>query len=207
MNIRFFAGQALAGALLLTSASHASAQQVASTDPKTAPAGTYVVEPYHTQVGFSISHLGFTNYAGVFSQVSGSLALDPAHPGHSRLEVTIPIASVQTTSTKLDGELKSDQWFDAEKFPNATFTSTSVVPTSTRSATVTGDFTLHGVTKPVALKVRFIGTGINPLDKAQTVGFEATGVIRRSDFGVKQYVPLVGDDVALVIAGAFELKK
>lgn len=75
MNTRFFAGQILAAALLLTSASHAFAQQVASTDPKTAPAGTYVVEPYHTQVGFSISHLGFTNYSGVFSQASGSLTL------------------------------------------------------------------------------------------------------------------------------------
>jgi YceI-like domain len=78
-----------------------------------------------------------------------------------------------------------------------------VVPTAD-GATVTGNFTLHGVTKPVVLNVRFVGAGVNPIDKAYSVGFEATGTIKRSDFGVTTYVPVVGDEVQLTIAGAFE---
>jgi len=165
--------------------------------------GSYKVESYHTQVGFSISHFGFTNYSGLFSGATGSLQLDPAKLGTSKLDISIPVDSVTTTVSKLTDELKGDQWFDTAKFPKATFVSTQVVPTA-EGATVTGNFTLHGITKPVVLHVRFIGAGVNPIDKAYTVGFEATGTIKRSDFGVKTYLPAVGDEVQLNIAGAFE---
>jgi polyisoprenoid-binding protein YceI len=165
--------------------------------------GSYKVESYHTQVGFSISHFGFTNYSGLFSGATGSLQLDPVKLGTSKLDISIPVDSVTTTVSKLTDELKGDQWFDTAKFPKATFVSTQVVPTA-EGATVTGNFTLHGITKPVVLHVRFIGAGVNPIDKAYTVGFEATGTIKRSDFGVKTYLPAVGDEVQLSIAGAFE---
>ena len=165
--------------------------------------GSYKVESYHTQVAFSISHFGFTNYSGLFSGATGSLQLDPAKLGTSKLDISIPVDSVTTTVSKLTDELKGDQWFDTAKFPKATFVSTQVVPTAD-GATVTGNFTLHGITKPVVLHVRFIGAGVNPIDKAYTVGFEATGTIKRSDFGVKTYLPAVGDEVQLNIAGAFE---
>ncbi|MFT8674594.1 MAG: YceI family protein [Acetobacter sp.] len=166
--------------------------------------GTYAVEPGHTQIGFSVLHFGFTNYSGVFSNVSGTLTLDTKTPSASRLSVTIPVSSVQTTSDKLTDELKGDQWFDAAKFPNATFVSTSVKSIGKADAVVTGNLTLHGVTKPETLKVHFIGAGENPMDKKYTTGFEATTTIKRSDFGVKMYVPYVSDDVQLTIAGAFE---
>jgi polyisoprenoid-binding protein YceI len=165
--------------------------------------GSYKVESYHTQVGFSISHFGFTNYSGLFSGATGTLQLDPAKLGTSKLDISIPVDSVTTTVSKLTDELKGDQWFDTAKFPKATFVSTQVVPTA-EGATVTGNFTLHGITKPVVLHVRFIGAGVNPIDKAYTVGFEATGTIKRSDFNVKTYLPAVGDEVKLNIAGAFE---
>jgi len=181
--------------------------QVASANPTTVKAGTYKVEPYHTQVNFSILHFGFTYYSGVFSDISGTLTLDPKKPAASKLEVTIPVQSVMTTSDKLTGELKGEQWLDAAKFPNATFVSTKVTPGANGTATIAGNFTLHGVTKPVTLHAKFVGAGINPLDKAFTTGFEATGTIKRSEFGVKQYLPLLGDDVKLNIAGAFELQQ
>ena len=165
--------------------------------------GSYKVESYHTQVGFSISHFGFTYYSGLFSGATGTLQLDPAKPGTSRLDVSIPVDSVTTTVSKLTDELKGDKWFDTAKFPQAKFVSTQVVP-SADGLTVTGNLTLHGITKPVVLHVRFIGAGVNPLDKAYTVGFEATGTIKRSDFGVTTYLPAVGDEVQLNIAGAFE---
>ncbi|CAI9120399.1 YceI family protein [Brytella acorum] len=193
---------AAAVAIGLLAGSPASAQVV--TNAAQVQSGTYDVEPGHTQVGFSVLHFGFTNYLGVFSNVSGTLSLDAKSPASSKLSVTIPVSSVQTTSAKLDDELKSDQWFDATKFPNATFESTSVRITGRNDAIVTGNLTLHGVTKSETLKVHFIGAGVNALDKKYTTGFEATGTIKRSDFGVKMYVPYVSDDVQLRIAGAFE---
>ena len=183
--------------------SSAVAQGVSSTDPTAVKAGTYKVESYHTQISFSISHFGFTDYSGFFSGASGSLQLQPASLTASKLEVSVPVASVLTTVPQLDKELKGEQWFDTAKYPNATFTSTQVRATGKDTAEIDGDLTLHGVTKPVTLAAHLVGSGVNPLDKSFTVGFEATGVIKRSDFGVKQYVPLVGDDVRLTIAGAF----
>mgnify|MGYP001158800721 CR=1 FL=1 len=172
--------------------------------PETVKAGTYKVEPGHTQVGFAISHIGFSPYSGMFSEASGSLKFDPAHPAKSSLSITLPVSSVQTTSSVLTGELKDPNWLDAAKYPDAKFVSTKVTSTGAGTATIEGDLTLHGVTKPVTLEATFVGAGTNPLDKAYTIGFDATTTIHRSDFGVKTYLPLIGDDVKLTIAGAFE---
>lgn len=169
-------------------------------------AGTYKVESYHTQVGFSLSHFGFTNYSGLFSGATGSLRLDPANPGTNRIEVTVPVQSILTTVPVLTEELKGDKWFDVAKFPQATFTSTSVTVGHDGAATISGNLTLHGVTKPIVLHAHFVGAGVNPIDKAYTVGFQATGTIKRTDFGVSLYAPALGDDVELTIAGAFELQ-
>lgn len=202
MNKTILASAALFAALV--SVPHAHAQKGGTPDPKAVQAGSYSIEPYHTQVAFTLLHMGFTNFSGFFSQASGTLTLDPAHIDATKLDVTLPIASVQTTVGKLDGELKSADWFDAEKFPTAHFVSTRVTRAGSSMATITGDLTLHGVTKPVTFKARLIGSGVNPLDKKETVGFEGTAVISRSAFGVSRYVPLVGDQVTLHIAGAFE---
>lgn len=171
---------------------------------KEAQSGTYTLEPTHTQVVFSLLHFGFTPYSGLFSQASGTLKLDTAHPASSSLNVTIPVSSVQTTSDKLTGELKSPDWFDAARYPTASFVSSTVVPDGKGGATITGNFTLHGITKPLTLHAHYVGSGINPMDKAYTVGFQATGTVKRSDYDVKKYVPYVADDVTLTIAGAFE---
>ncbi|QOF96698.1 polyisoprenoid-binding protein [Novacetimonas hansenii] len=202
MNYSFLSLPATALAFALVTGNTASAQVV--TSAAQAQSGTYDVEPGHTQVGFSVLHFGFTNYLGIFSNVSGTLILDPKNPTTSKLSVTIPVDSIQTTSSKLNDELKGTQWFDAAKFPNATFESTSIHVTGRNDALVTGNLTLHGVTKPETLKVHFIGAGINALDKKYTTGFEATGTLKRSDFGVKMYVPYVSDEVQLRINGAFE---
>jgi polyisoprenoid-binding protein YceI len=172
----------------------------------TVKAGTYKVESYHTQVGFSLSHFGFTNYSGLFSGATGSLRLDPANPAASKLEVTIPVQSLQTTVSVLTDELKGEKWFDSAKFPQATFTSTHIAVGANGEATIEGNLTLHGVTKPVVLHAHLMGAGVNPIDKAYTVGFEATGTLKRTDFGVSLYAPALGDEVQLSIAGAFELQ-
>jgi len=190
--------------VLSTFVTNALAEQGAPTF-SAVKAGTYKVETYHTQVGFSLLHFGFTNYAGLFSGATGTLQLDPAHLSEAKLDVTIPVDSIMTTVPKLTDGLKGPQWFDTARFPNATFVSTKIVPGARGDATITGNLTLHGVTKPVILHAHLIGAGANPLTKVYTAGFEATGTIKRSEFGVSAYVPIVGDDVQLTIAGAFEL--
>lgn len=169
--------------------------------------GDYKVEGHHTQVVFSVLHFGFTDFSGLFAGASGTLKLDPAQIPTSKLEVTIPMQSVITTVSKLTDELKGEKWFDVAKFPSATFSSTKISSTSNGELLISGNLTLHGVTKPVLLHARLVGAGVNPLDKAYTIGFEATGTVKRSEFGVSEYVPAVSDDVRLTIAGAFELEK
>jgi polyisoprenoid-binding protein YceI len=191
----------LAATLLLTGSAFAD---MAKVEPAKVEAGTYKIDPGHTQVVFGVNHFGFTTYYGSFSDASGSLDLNPAKPDDSKLDVAIKTASVLVPNAKLEGELKSDQWLAVEKFPDATFKSTKVTKTGATTATVTGDFTLHGVTKPLTLNVTYVNAGANPISKTYTAGFEAKGKIKRSDYGVKMYVPLVGDEVDLMISGAFE---
>lgn len=193
-------------ALLAMAATPAFAQMPPppTRDPAKVEGGSFAIEPMHTRVLFSVNHLGFTTYYGDFTGVSGTLEFQPKAPVTSALSVSIPIATVSTTNAKLDGELKGNQWLDATAFPTATFKSTKVVVTGHDEGQVTGDLTLHGVTKTETFSVRFNGGGLNGLDKKYTVGFEVSGRIRRSDFGVKTYVPLVGDEVDLIISAAFE---
>lgn len=172
--------------------------------PQTVLAGTYAVEPGHTQVMFSVSHMGISPFAGTFSGASGSMTLDPKNIAATKLSVTVPIASVQTTSDKLTEELKSADWLDGTKFPTATFTATSVAPRDSGTAEISGNLTLHGVTKPVTIMARFFGAAQNPMNKKDSIGFVGHALIKRSEFGVTQYVPMISDETLLVINAAFE---
>lgn len=199
--------KSILSALIAASAAAAVAQSPAgpaTANPAAVQAGSYTIDPAHTQVGFTVSHMGFSLYTGRFSGVAGTLQLDPKRLAGTRLDVTIPVASVSTTSDKLDGELKSDQWLDAGRYAEMRFRSVRVEPTGNGRAQIDGELTLHGVTRPVVLQARFVGAGVNPLDKAYTVGFQATGTLSRSAFGIKTYVPLIGDEITLTLAGAFE---
>ena len=166
--------------------------------------GDYTVDPYHTQVTWNVSHLGFTSYAGRFNNVTGGLTLAPGNPLASRLAVTIPANTISTTSEKLDGELNSAEWFDTARYPTITYTSSRVELTGRGQARVSGALTLHGITHPLTLDVRFNAAGINPIDQRYTVGFQASGTIKRGDYGVTKYLPAVGNDVTLSISAAFE---
>ena len=204
MNSKIYAALVAASLTVTSGIALAQASMEVTHDPTAVQAGAYDVEPLHTRVLFSVSHLGFTTWYGEFTNVSGSLNLDPKKPAASALEIHIPVGTVSTTNAKLDGELKSDVWLDAGQFPEIVFKSTKVSETGKDAAKVTGDLTFHGVTKPVTLAVKFNGAGTNPLDKKYTAGFEVSGKIKRSDFGVKTYVPLIGDDVDLIISAGFE---
>lgn len=175
-------------------------------NPKVVPKGTYAIDPGHTQVVFTVNHLGYTEYSGMFTNPSGTLVLDPATPGASKVEVTFPIAGVRTTVAELDKIMQGADFLDAAKFPNATFVSTKVVASGS-NAVITGNLTLHGVTRPVELKARFIGAGPEFWgDKKMAFGFAATTSIKRSDFGVTNSIPLVSDRIDLTINAGFEAK-
>jgi len=177
-------------------------------------AGAYTADPSHSLIGWRVNHLGFNDYFGLFGDVSGALMLDPANLAAAKVTATIPVAKVLTANPGLTAHLlkasaeggKSD--FFGAKPADATFVSTSVVPGADgKSAAVTGNLTLNGVTKPVTLAAKFSGAGTNMMSGAATVGFHGEATIKRSDFDMGFLVPIVGDEVALTITIAFEKKK
>ncbi|MBB6124805.1 YceI family protein [Sphingobium subterraneum] len=172
-------------------------------DPARVTGGTYAVDPGHTQVLFAYNHMGITNNVGVIAMPTGSLTLDPKKPADAKVSISFPVANIRTGIAKLDEHLMSAQFFDAAKFPNATFESTSVKIDGT-DADITGNLTIHGVTKPVTLDASFVGAGTNPMSKKEMIGFSATAAIKRSDFGLGMAVPMVGDAVELKIVAEFD---
>ena len=172
-------------------------------DPARVVAGTYEVDPGHTQVLFTVNHLGFSPYAGMFVEPTGTMVLDPADPAAARLDIRFPIAKVRTTVAALDEHLQKADFFDAARFPEGRFVATKVTATGT-AARIEGDLTLKGVTRPITLDARFVGAGSAVMGPPKVnVGFAATSVIRRSDFGIDAAIPLVSDEVALTINAAF----
>jgi len=166
-------------------------------------AGTYKVDANHTQVLWEVDHMGFTPLWGLFGGITGSLTLDPAKPDASKLSVEIPLSGITASPAGFVKHLSSPDFFDVAKFATATFVSTSV-KASGNKATITGDLTIKGVTKPVTLDAQFYGAGGNPMSKAPTVGFTATTTIKRSDFGLGMAAPVVSDKTELKIVAAFE---
>ena len=188
MNIRTVALVAAA-----TAAFAGLAQPGVAADLAKAQAGHYALDKSHAKVVFSINHLGFSTYYGFFTDLAGSLDLDPAAPAKSELSITININKMVTTDPKLDAKLKSGAFFDVAKFPKATFKSTNIELTGESTGKLTGVLTLHGVTTPVTLDVTFNGAGKAPMTQLYVIGFDAVGTLKRSDFGIKNFVPLVGE--------------
>ena len=166
-------------------------------------AGTYTIDEWHSSVVWSVNHMGFNMLNGIFGNPTGTLTLDPSHPGAAVVSLEFPIAKVLTTRPALTEHMMTVAILDATAFPTATFRSTRVVVNG-MNATITGNLTLHGVTKPVVLTAHFVGAGVNPMSKKATVGFSATATINRSDFGVGYAVPTVSDKVNLNITASFE---
>jgi len=163
-------------------------------------ATTYTLDPQHTQVHFSWNHFGFSNPGAVFGTLEGTLDYDEANPTKASVQVSIPLSSVNSNVEKLDEHIQSPDFFDAAKYPTATFKSTKVTKgSSANHLEVAGDLTVHGVTKPVTLDVTVNKVGDHPMRKAQTAGFDATTTIKRSEFGISKYVPNVSDEIAVKI--------
>ena len=189
-----------------------AAPAAAKPAPVNVPAGAYTLDKTHSTVVFKVSHLGFSNYTAAFAAFDAKLNFDPAKPELTTLEATIDPRSLTLPAPPVGfkDELVGPQWLNAAQYPAITFKSTKVEVTGANTAKVTGDFTLHGVTKPVVLDVTFNGgyEG-HPMDPNARIGFSATGVFKRSDFGIAYGVPApgttmgVGDEVSVDIETEF----
>lgn len=164
-----------------------------------AAADKYEFDGSHTNVVFSWTHFGLSNPSARFAKVEGEVLLDTADLTKSSVSVTIPVDSLRTDVPKLDEHLRSGDFFDLAKFPAATFKSTKVEKAGDNMLKVTGDLTIHGVTKSTVLDVTVNKIGDHPMAKKPAAGFDAATTVKRSDFGMGNYVPNVSDEVKIHI--------
>ncbi|MFJ6023230.1 YceI family protein [Brevundimonas sp. NPDC092305] len=187
------------------SAAAVTARTQATEVPSEVQAGSYKLDPDHGKITWSVDHLGFSTYVGQFVNVQAELTLDAANPANSRLTATIPLTDVDSNSDGLDQHLQTPDFFDTANHPTATFVSRSVTVDAddANEASVVGDLTLRGVTKPVTMDVEFnkAGPGMGGTYRA---GFDGEATIKRSEFGITfgQQMGL-GDEVKLHIEGEF----
>jgi polyisoprenoid-binding protein YceI len=165
-----------------------------------AQTSTWVPDKAHSSVDFSISHMSLSQVRGHFGNIGGSIVWNEGDITKSTVNVTIDVTTVDTGVAPRDADLKSDHFFDVAKFPTATFVSTSVSKGGS-GLTVSGNLTLHGVTKPVVLQVDGPKGPLPGMDKKQHAGFSATTTVKRTDFDIATKYPssMVGDDVNLTI--------
>ena len=192
----------LAACLALVLATPATAA-VKSTNPADLPAGHYVLDKAHGSLIARISHMGFSHYTVRFNRMDAEFDYDPKSPTVSRLEVRVEASSIDTGNADFSRELAGDGWFDARRHPTITFVSKSVDLGDGQNGKIAGDLTLRGVTRPVSLDVTFNGVGSGLIPGSLRTGFSASGVIKRSDFGMTRYSTWVGDEVSLQIEAEF----
>ena len=164
------------------------------------PAGDYTLDKYHSTVVFKVSHMGFSQYTAQFAAFDAKLKFDPADPAAASVEATIDPRSLTIPSPPagFHDELIGSAWLDSAKYPAITFRSTKVEVTGANTARITGDLTLHGVTKPVVLDTTFNGGYAGfAMDPHARVGFSAHGVFKRSDFGMGFGVPAPGSTMGV----------
>jgi polyisoprenoid-binding protein YceI len=178
-------------ALALSLASHAMAAE------------TYQLEKTHVDLLFAINHAGFTEKHGSFRELDATLQYDGQKPEDSHVTVTVKTDSVDTGYPARDADLKGEKFLDVAKYPEMRFVSTKVTRNADQTLRIDGELTLHGVTKPITLQAKLNKAAPNPFDKRPTVGFSASGTLKRSDFGISTYVPMIGDVVSITIDAEF----
>lgn len=166
--------------------------------------GSYKLDPSHVAVLFKINHMGLSTFVGRFNKVDASLEFDPDNIAAAKLSAVIDIASVDVNNADLEETLRGSSWFDAEKYPQAFFKTTSVKVIDESTAEFSGDLQLHGVTAPISLKIHFNGGGNNMLTGSYTLGFSAGSSFNRSTFGIDYLVPAIADQVDIEVFAEFQ---
>ncbi|MBW7912062.1 MAG: polyisoprenoid-binding protein [Alphaproteobacteria bacterium] len=191
----------------------ASAQDMQMTPWKDMPAGVYTIDKYHASLTWKVMHAGLSNYTARFKSFDADITFDPADITKSKVSAKIDPASLETdfvpTAEKDFNKnlVTQEQWFNAGKYPDITFTSTKIEVTGDNTGKIHGDLTFLGVTKPVVLDATFNGAyALQPFSKKPAMGFSATTSLSRSDFGMSTYVPMIGDKVEIAIEAEFAKK-
>jgi polyisoprenoid-binding protein YceI len=166
---------------------------------------SWKVDPNHSKITFSVTHLGIADVLGLFKQFDVTVSSSKDDFSDAVFDMTIQTASLNTEVERRDGHLKSADFFDVEKNPTMTFKSSSIKKAGNNKYKLTGNLTLNGVTKPVTMDLWYRGTIENPMSKAPTAGFQLTGTIKRSDFnfGTKFQPPMLSDEVKIKADGEF----
>lgn len=174
------------------------------------PSGTYTLDKTHASITWKVSHFGLSNYTGRFKDFDAELNLDTQKVENSSVKTTINVSSIETDypnpeKTDFNKELSDgEEWFNGAKFPDITFTSSSLTMTSDTEGTLQGELTLLGVSKPLTLDVTFNNAMVkHPFAGKPAIGFSATGVVKRTEWGLSKFAPNVGDDVTLLIEAEF----
>ena len=178
------------------------------------PSGQYKLDLSHASIVWKVSHLGLSNYVARFADFDASIDFDANDVGNSKVFATINPMSIQTAYPNADEKdfdkiLATDKgWFNAGEFASITFESSSIAMKGDNTAVMKGNLVFLGVTKPVELDVTFNGAmAVQPFTRKPTMGFSATTVIKRSDWGMTKYVPSIGDEVSVMIEGEFVYDK
>jgi len=164
-----------------------------------AQAQTWQIDPNHTASQFAVRHLGVSTVRGVFEKTSGTVVFNPADPGTTSIEATIDAATLNTRVKMRDDDLHSPHFFDVAKYPIITFKSTRVEPVGKGKLKVTGDLTIHGVTKQVVLDVEGPSAEIQDPMGSLRMGANANTKVNRSDFGITAMPGIVGEEIQIVL--------
>ena len=167
--------------------------------PALAQVQNWTIDPMHSSAQFSVRHLGISTVRGAFTKVSGSVQYDPADPTKTTIDTTIDASSVDTRVEMRDNDLRSPNFFDVAKYPSLTFKSKRTEAAGSGKLKVTGDLTIHGVTKEVVLNVDGPSAAVKDPSGKVRIGAAASTSINRKDFGVNGAGPMVGDDVPITI--------
>lgn len=174
-----------------------------SFDPAAAPSGRYVLDPEHASIVFKVDHLGYSRLVGRFNSFAAEIAYDQSSPAESRLEVTIDAASADMNVPALDEMLKGGDYFNAADFPEITFRAEGVEILTEAQGRITGEMAIAGTARPVSFDVTFNGGAVSPFSQRYTLGFYGRGQLLRSEFGLKKWLPVVGDEVTFEIEAEF----
>lgn len=188
--------------LTLIALSFAGLSALAAEGAKAGATERYEIDPSHSGVVFGWNHFGFSNPTARFDKIEGSLVLDKTDLAKSSVSVTLPVEGLDTGVAKLDEILKGPDFFNAAQYPTITFRSTRVEKTGENGLRISGDLTVHGIAKAVTLDATVNKIGIFEIPgviKAPAAGFDATTVIKRSDFGITHYLPAVSDEIPVRI--------
>lgn len=169
--------------------------------PALAPAADYVIdtEKAHAFIQFRIQHLGYSWLYGRFNEFDGKFSYDAKNPGANKIEVNIDTASIDSNHAERDKHLRSDDFLDVKKFPQARFVSTKFADHGNGRATLTGELTLHGVTRPVTIEVEHIGEGNDPWG-GYRAGFFGTTTLKLADFGITRDLGPASQNVELMLS-------